>query len=149
MPLHDFRCPEGHVFDKLQPSDRIRYYAKCPECGLDAEMVWLKAPLGFVQPDYSYTSPVDGRPITNKQEHLEELARNNTIVYEPGIKQDQDRNERRRMEELERSIEQTVEREVALMPAVKREKLAAELEGGLTATPERVTPPQVSYRDAK
>lgn len=113
------------------------------------QRVFLRAPMAFVQPDIRYESPVDGRPITNYYEHLEELARTNTVVYEPGIKQDQERNERQRLEALERSVDETVEKEIATMPSVKLEKLAAELEGGLTAEPTRVTPPQVSYRDAK
>lgn len=110
------------------------------------EKVFLRAPMGFVQKDICYDSPVDGRPITSLQAHREELARTDTVVYEPGIKQDQERNAQRRELALEQSIEQTVEREVAAMPTRKKEKLAAELEGGLTAEPARITPPQTSYR---
>ena len=111
------------------------------------EIYYRQAPMGFVQMDYRYTSPVDGRQITNYHEHVEELARTDTVVYEPGIKQDQERNQRRSQEALERSIEQTVEREVAVMPTRKLEKLAAELQGGLTAEPARITPPQTSFRE--
>lgn len=148
MPLHNFHCPNGHVFEKYQPVDALREYAKCPHCPADGKKVFLRAPMGFVRADVRYESPVDGRPITNYQEHLEELARTDTVVYEHGIKQDQERNARQRMEKLERAVDQTVEKEIALMPAQKKEKLAAELEGGLAAEPGRITPPQVSYRDA-
>lgn len=149
MPLHDFRCGNGHVFEKMQPADRIRQYAKCPDCGLDAEMVWLRAPIGFVRPDICYDSPIDGRPITSYQARLDDLARADCVPYEPGIRQDQERNERERTEALERAVEKTVEKEIAMMPSMKREKLTAELEGGITAEPARITPPQVSYRDAQ
>lgn len=141
-PLHDFECPKGHRFEKFQTLDMLRDYAKCPHCCLDAKKVFLRAPVGFVQPDYHYTSPVDGRPITNYHEHVEELARTNSVVYESGIKQDQERNERMREEAVERAMDETVEKEIAAMPTIKREKLAAELEGGMTAEPGRVSPPQ-------
>jgi len=149
VPLHSFRCPTGHVFDAYQPVDKLDSTMVCAQCKAMAEKVFLKFPMAFVQQDYRYESPVDGRPITNYHEHLEELARTDTVVYEPGIKQDQDRKMREREASLERSIEQTVEREIALMPAQKKEKLVAELEGGITAEPVRVTPPQVSYGDAQ
>lgn len=146
MPLHDFYCgwcketTERHVHvTELDLPQRCH-------CGLVMEKVFLRAPMGFVQKDICYDSPVDGRPITSLQAHREELARTDTVVYEPGIKQDQERNAQRRELALEQSIEQTVEREVAAMPTRKKEKLAAELEGGLTAEPARITPPQTSYR---
>lgn len=148
MPLHDHLCSDGHLFERFIALADLPVKQRC-DCGAEAERVFLRAPMGFVQPDVCYASPVDGRPITNKHEHLEELARTDTVVYEPGIKQDQDRNERRRSMALERSIDETVEREIALMPAAKREKLAAELQGGLTAVPERVTPAQISYKEAQ
>jgi hypothetical protein len=127
--------------------DQLGVQQRC-HCGSLMERVFLTPPMAFVRPDVNYESPVDGRPITNYQEHLEELARTDTVVYEPGIKQDQERNARLREEALDRAVDETVDREIAKMPAVKREKLVAELEGGLTAEPARVTPPQVSYRDA-
>jgi hypothetical protein len=136
-PLHDFRCPKGHITTELV-GHGIRHVG-CKICGFPelAEMVFLTPPMSFVQPDVSYTSPVDGRPITTYQQHLEDLARNDCVVYESGIKQDQERNARLREEALERSVDETVDREIALMPAVKREKLTAELEAGFVAVPER------------
>ena len=141
MPIHSFRCSgTGHVFDAFQPLDKIDSTMACEQCKVMAEKVFLKFPMAFVKGDVHYTSPVDGRPITSYQQHIEELARTDCVVYESGIKQDQERNERMRDEALERSVDETVDREIALMPAVKREKLVAELEGGITATPERTTP---------
>lgn len=148
MPIHSFRCSTGHVFDAYQPLDKLDSTMACAECGVMADKVFLTPPMGFVRQDVHYTSPVDGRPITSWQQHVEELARTDSIVYEPGIKQDQERKAREREEALERSIEQTVEREIATMPTRKVEKLAAELDGGLTAEPARITPPQTSFRGA-
>lgn len=147
-PMHDFLCAAtGHVFTAYQPIDQLDATMACEQCKGMADKVFLTPPMGFVRQDVHYASPVDGRPITSWNAHLEELSRTDSVVYEPGIRQDQERNERARAEALERSIDQTVEREVSLMPTRKKEKLAAELDGGMTAEPARVTPPQVSYRD--
>ena len=149
MPVHDYYCRNcNEVGERFCTIDQLDAPQHC-HCGMTMDRVYLRAPMGFVQIEYRYESPVDGRPITNYYEHLEELARNDTVVYEPGIKQDQERNTRMREEALERAVEHTVEKEIATMPARKREKLAAELEGGMVAEPARVTPPQVSYRDAQ
>lgn len=151
MPTHDFLCRSGHVTEAFVAHGVD--WLPCPKC-LDIESgvmgeffpkaarkVFLRAPLSFVREDVCYESPIDGRPITSHQQHVEDLARSDCVVYESGIKQDQDRNSRLREEALERSVDETVDREIAMMPAVKREKLVAELEGGLTATPERGTVP--------
>ena len=146
MPRHDFECLIGHVTESMV-AHGVNEIA-CGTCSEPAHKVFLRAPTGFVQKDICYDSPVDGRPITSLQAHREELARTDSVVYEPGIKQDQERNARLRDEAVEKSIDQTVEKEIATMPARKFEKLAAELTGGLTAEVSRVTPPQTSFREA-
>jgi hypothetical protein len=138
MPIHSFRCPTGHVFDAYQSVDKLDSTMACDQCKAMADKVFLKAPAAFVRQDVHYESPVDGRPIQSWQQHQEELARTDSVVYEPGIKQDQERNQRMREQALEQSIEATVEREVATMPTRKKEKLAAELDGGLTVEPTRL-----------
>lgn len=137
MPLHDYVCRQCHEVEERHVAVSDLDKTQLHHCGHGMTRVYLTAPMGFVRKDVHYTSPVDGRPITSWQGHLEELARTDSVVYEPGIRQDQDRNLARREQELERSIEETVDREVALMPTIKKEKLVAELEGGLTAEPTR------------
>lgn len=41
MPLFDFRCPEGHEFEKLIASGAAK--VECPKCGAIAEKL-LSAP---------------------------------------------------------------------------------------------------------
>lgn len=147
MPLHDHLCAKGHLFERFIPLDQLSAEQTC-ECGARAERVFMRFPFATVQEDICYDSPIDGRPITSKQARMEDLARADCVPYEEGIRQDQERNKRESEERLERAVDQTVEKEIALMPARKREKLTAELEGGLTAAPTRVTPQQVSFRDA-
>ncbi|MFP4623423.1 MAG: FmdB family zinc ribbon protein [Gemmatimonadota bacterium] len=46
MPTYEYRCPEGHEFEKFQRmSDPPR--AECPECGLEAERI-LSAGAGLL-----------------------------------------------------------------------------------------------------
>lgn len=137
MPLHDFMCERGHVTEELvaQGVDQIT----CA-CYLPAHKVFLTPPMGFVQRDICYDSPIDGRPITTKQARLDDLARHGCIEYDPEMKKDQAARIAREEAALEAAVDQTVDREIAQMPARKREKLEAEMQGGMDAVPERMTP---------
>jgi len=42
VPIHDFRCPAGHVHDALVKIEED--CRECPECGNLAERVFLKGP---------------------------------------------------------------------------------------------------------
>ena len=33
MPTYEFRCPQGHVFDKFSPTMSGPKRARCPKCG--------------------------------------------------------------------------------------------------------------------
>lgn len=136
MPLHDFRCERGHVTEEFvaQGVDQIT----CA-CYLPASKVFLTPPMGFVQADVCYDSPIDGRPITSRQARIEDMRRNDCIEYDPEMKKDAERRIRERDAELERSVDESVDATIAAMPARKREKLEAEMFAGLTAVPERGT----------
>ncbi len=99
-----------------------------------------RAPMAFVQRDICYDSPINGRHITNKHSRQEDLARSGCIEYDPGMKQDFQRRLAREEAALDKSVDETVDRMVAQMPAKKLDKLAAEMQGGMTAEPIRVTP---------
>jgi putative FmdB family regulatory protein len=48
MPLYEFRCPEGHDFEKFYRSiGAARAEEQCPECGAPAERVMSPAGLVF------------------------------------------------------------------------------------------------------
>lgn len=100
---------------------------------LDEGHRFLPLPMAFVQRDVCYDSPIDGRPITNRQARIDDLARSNCIEYDPGMKQDYQRRLQEKDAALDRAVDQHVEREWECMPSRKKEKLTAELEGGLTA----------------
>lgn len=37
MPTYEFKCPNGHVFDKFFPKISNRMHLPCPTCGKQAE----------------------------------------------------------------------------------------------------------------
>lgn len=139
MPLHDWKCTNGHVFERFVSRDDLDKQHYC-ECGSPCDRVFLTPPMGWVEADICYDSPIDGRHITSKQKRIEDLARSNCVPYDPDIKQDYQKRIKDEERKLEASVDATVEREIHNMPARKREKLAAELQGGLIAEPTRLTP---------
>jgi putative FmdB family regulatory protein len=37
MPTYEFKCPEGHLFEKFYPTITNQRRAKCPKCGKPAQ----------------------------------------------------------------------------------------------------------------
>ena len=37
MPTYEFKCPNGHVFDKFFPKISNREHLRCPTCGKQAQ----------------------------------------------------------------------------------------------------------------
>ena len=100
-----------------------------------------RGPMVFVQGDVCYDSPIDGRPITNRHARIEDMKRSGCVEYDPGMKQDATRRAAQQEAALEKSIEKTIDREIATMPGRKLEKLAAEMEGGMSVEPQRLNAP--------
>ena len=130
MPIHDYRCPNGHTMEAQVPQG-IQWIT-CQRCLERAEKVFLKFPMAYVEADVCYDSPIDGRPITNKQARIEDLKRNGCRPYETGEMEEVKRNREKADEKFDKGIDETVEREVALMPQRKRELLEQEVLAGAT-----------------
>ena len=141
MPLHDFQCPAGHVTEMFvgQGVDWVACEVCGSSIGATAKKVFLKPPMGFVQADVCYDSPIDGRPITSRQARIEDMKRNDCIEYDPEMKKDAAQRIKDKDAALERAVDYSVDAAIAAMPARKREKLEAEMTAGLTAVPERGT----------
>lgn len=86
MPLYTFQCSNGHrhtIYSKIDHRDDTR---QCESCGANL-LRQVEAP--YVQTDITpYRSPVDGHWVNSKTERREDLRRNNSIEWEPGIRQD-------------------------------------------------------------
>lgn len=115
MPLYDYQCG---TCNKVQRSvhntaDKCEDGPEC--CGSVSRLVWLKTP-GFMGASQfeSYLSPCDGRPITSEAARREDLARNNCVPYEDGIKQDQMRNLAKDEVETERFVDSIVRQTVEI-----------------------------------
>lgn len=94
---------------------------------------FLEAPLFFGVKDICYDSPIDGRAITSMAARREDLARSGCIEYDPEMKTDYLRRAAESEKKLDASVDQLVEKEIATMPTRKRERLEAEMAGGVTA----------------
>lgn len=80
MPIYDAYC---HKCKRTETY--VRSVANCldtPECcGEKMAKVILSAPMGYVH-NIAYTSPIDGRPITTKQQRADDLARSGSRPWE-------------------------------------------------------------------
>lgn len=144
MPLHDFRCSEGHTFESaVQHGVDALMCPSCMTAGVanPAHKVFLKAPVGFVQRDICYDSPIDGRPITSKQQRIDDLRRNHCIEYDPEMKKDAERNRKDMEAALDRSVDATVEEAISKMDVRTKEKLDSELRAGASVEVTRSTGP--------
>lgn len=142
MPTYTHICDNGHRFDLLLRFSQLDEMQHCT-CGRPAARV-ICAPMVFVQQDICYDSPIDGRAITNKQMRLDDMKRHGCVEYDPGMKQDAERRRNDMESALDKSVDETVEREFSTMPTRKLEKLESELRAGAAADVVRITPEQRS-----
>ena len=135
MPIYAHKCQKGHKFDiflKLADLDDIQ---TC-ECGSEAHRV-ISAP--YFQVDIpAYHSPSTGKWITSRTERREDLKASNCVEYEPSMVEETQRRQKREDELLEKTVDEHVEKTIYEMSSDKREKLVAELEGGLDISVDRI-----------
>lgn len=137
MPLYEFRCLKGHEFDRVL---RLAAYDEPQTCSCGQPAMRLVS-AAYVAPDLpDYRSPVDGRLVSGRKARRDDLARNGCVEFEPSLRGEIDKRVRTEEAQLERAIEETVEREIHEMPVRKREALIGEMEAGLTAEVQRSTP---------
>lgn len=138
MPVHDYKCQtcfrRREVFLKIADLNSTVY---C-QCG-QPMLRQMAAP--YVRGDYpAYECPVTGKMIEGRAAHEENLRRTGCRILEPGETENYKRECVAAEERLDRSLEETADRFIAGLPTEKRDRLAAEMEGGLTTTIERSAP---------
>lgn len=85
--------------------------------------------------DYQgYECPVTGTWVEGRAAHRENLARHGCRVLEAGEKAEMTRRKAAEESALDASIERTVDRLISELPSHKRDRLAAEMEAGVSAT---------------
>lgn len=126
MPLYDFKCDNGHRFEryvKLADFDAVQL------CDCNAPAVRsISAPMFIATGiDYVYDCPITGAHITSKSQHEENLKRHGCRVLETNEKDFKARQREAEEAALERRIDSSVERAIEAMPGEKREQLGKEL----------------------
>ena len=139
MPLHDLRCLKCGGLDERRIAIADLDAVQVHSCGGAMERVFFRFPFATVTEDVSYESPIDGRVISSRSQRADDLARNNCIEYDPEMKTDYMRRQKESDIALERAIDRAVEETIDQMPTRKRELLDAELRGGATVEPQRLT----------
>jgi putative FmdB family regulatory protein len=137
--MYDYKCSvckRGRsVFLKLAD---INSSVFCQHCGFSMNRQ-ISAP--FVRGDLpAYECPVTGRMIEGRRAHEENLKQTGCRIWEPGETAERARKRAEADAKLESAIEETADQFIAGLPTEKRDRLAAEMEGGLTAQVERSTP---------
>lgn len=128
MPVYTYACSIGHRFELFMTVESHRSEIDCLYCYEGKAQTVITAPLMVkVAADVCYDSPVTGEPITSWAQRREDLARNNCRPYDPEMKTDYLRRQQESKQELDRSIDQTVEEAIAKMPTAKRAKLWSEV----------------------
>lgn len=127
MPLHDFRCPDGHTIECYV--DHGVQSIECPRCKSVADKVFLAAPM--VHGDLpGYHSPVDGKWVEGRRAREEDLKRSGSRPYEAGERQEYERRKASEEAAFDKSVEETINAEIAAMPARKQELLEQEVRAG-------------------
>lgn len=130
MPVYRFKCPTcsttQELFRKIDARDDL---APCPKCSF-AMNRQLSAPA--VLGDYAgYSCPITGAWIEGRRAHEENLRKHGCRVLETGEKDEVVRRRAAEEASLDRAVDATVDEFVETLPTVKRERLVAEIEGGL------------------
>lgn len=137
MPLYDLNCKSCGVdttrFIKLQDLDN---YQECDVCKGELQRI-ISAPFISVL-DVGYTCPITDKWIGSKQEHNNNLGKHGCRLLEVGEHEHNQASKQRANEELDKAIEQSVEKEILSMPTEKVERLAKEVQSGLDISIDRM-----------
>jgi len=143
VPRYLYQCENSKErFDRITRIIDHQSIVTCA-CGATARQV-ITAPRVIIPAHMSatgqssYQSPIDGRLISTQQQRREDMARNDCVEYEPGMRQDVDRKVAENELALDRAVDETFDREIAAMPAIKRERLDAEMSAGMNAEVARI-----------
>ena len=127
MPLYDFKCLEGHKFERMVPLAEFDNLQLCA-CGSAANRVI--SPIRFSVENVGYDCPITGEWIGSKREHENNLAKHGCRVYETGETEQAKKAKAQADADFERKLDETVEKEFESLPSAKKEALANELTAG-------------------
>jgi len=133
MPTYQFQCLECFgKFDRFLKLSEYDQPQTCPSCNAPAQrQICAPAVMGDYPP---YTCPITGTLIEGRRAHQENLKKHGCRVLEPGETEGVKRQRAQEEANFDKAIETTAEQLFASLPTEKKEKLAAEMEAGVTAT---------------
>ena len=137
MLLYDLNCKSCGIdttrFIKLQDLDD---YQECDVCSGELVRI-IRAPFISIS-DIGYTCPITDKWIGSKQDHRNNLDKHGCRLLEEGEHEHNQASKQRANEELDKAIEQSVEKEILSMPTEKVERLAKEVQSGLDISIDRM-----------
>lgn len=128
MPLYALTCANGHKFDRFIKLANLDEPQTC-ECNAIATRV-VSAPMFNIDATnfIPYHSPTTGKWITGKAQRREDMAVSDCVDYEPSLVAEQQKRIEREDAEIDRKVDEHVEKTIYEMPIEKKERLAAEVE---------------------
>lgn len=140
MPLYDYRCPScfgiREVMLKIEELETAEVH--CLRC--DRPTVRQLAAPRVVNDYPGYNCPVTGKWIEGRRAHIENLKATGCRILEPGEKEDAARARKASDDALDAAVDEHVERTIHEMEAPKRERLIAEVQGGMDVSIVRQSP---------
>lgn len=131
MPEYVYRCADSGVkFTRFLRMAQYKEPQNCI-CGAHGNRVILSPIISVKETDY--TCPITDKHISSRHEHQENLKRHGCRLLEGGEKEQAGKYREQLDQQLDRKIEETVEKHYDVLPGEKREKLANELLDGMDA----------------
>lgn len=128
MPLYELTCDNGHKFDRFIKLANLDEPQTC-ECNAQARRVISACMFSIDATNFpAYQSPTTGRYITSKTQRREDMAASDCVDYEPSLVAEQQKRIEREDAEIDRKVDEHVEKTIYEMPIEKKERLVAEVE---------------------
>jgi putative FmdB family regulatory protein len=129
MPIYEYSCATcRNKQDRLLRMQDYKTDQFCESCGGLLHKL-LSAPM--VIGDYAgYECPATGKWVEGRKQHEENLKRTGCRILEPGETERVKQNRRREDEELDKAVDETVERFVEALSPEDKNQLANEIASG-------------------
>jgi len=128
MPVYAHKCQNGHKFDRYLKLAELDDRQLC-ECGAEAKRLISPVMFSIDATNFtSYESPGTGRWITSKTQRREDMKACGCVDYEPSLKEHQQKRIEREDAEIDKKVDEHIEKTIYEMPAADREKLANQVD---------------------
>jgi len=115
MPVYEYRCGVGHVFERVLPVASYLEPQRC-DCGQAGQKVILHAPRVFS--DYEgYESPGTGKWVEGRVARERDLRECNCRPYEAGEMREMVKRQEANERQLDRVVDEVVETTLAEITA--------------------------------